>query len=518
MEKAKVSVLRIPPQIFRFTESSVVKKTPKRGISYICKDSSDSKFQIKVWKSGRRVYRTKARMKGGENIPITHGVVGEIKLKDAKSMHHEALSLLRQGINPNQVIKEEEIPSIRTSIKKYIEFNKNIAPTTKQLYEGLLSNHLTHKMFHKPFTELNENQLLKWHKNFEDTDRTQIAINCLKLLSATFNAQPKAIQKDAENPKLIIKRNKASYTQHTKDHVFLNPKNDDDSSNELEIFLQMLWEVAFGWREPINEEEDFFVPPTQNQVYIDAIFMMLLTGLRVNAVINITWKDVNFKKNILIAQEKGRNNQKKIRIVPLTRYTYRLLRHRKDHNSPKNSQWVFPSMVLNTHNKNGKTNKLNTKGKKHISNPKHIFIKMERRAKVYGYYELIKNSNRHGLRRTIVQIAKHLGYDMDTMSAILDHANSTVTINNYVGGAISEDKLRKCYEDCHNFIDNRLVTASGTLLPVFHGEKDMKIKGLFSPMMSMWDVHDEPLEPDEYLIGFKDSGFDEKTTAYPDLD
>ena len=46
----------------------------------------------------------------------------------------------------------------------------------------------------------------------------------------------------------------------------------------------------------------------------------------------------------------------------------------------------------------------------------------------------------------------------------------------------------------------------------------MKIKGLFSPMMSMWDVHDESLEPDEYLIGFKDSGFDEQTTAYPDLD
>ena len=518
MEKLAVSKLKIPPQVFRFTESSVVKKTTKRGISYVCKDSTDSKFQIYVWKTGRKVYRTNARVKGDIPTIVTHGVVGEIKLKDAKAMHQEAMALIRQGINPNQVIKEEEIPSIRTSIKKYIEFNKDIAPTTRTLYEGLLRNHLTEKMFHRSFSELNENTFLRWHQNFEKTDNTQIANNCLKLLSATFNAQPKAIQKDAENPRHIAKRSKASYKQHTKDNVFLNPENNDDGSNELEIFLQMLWDVAFGWHEPINEEEDFFVPPTQSQVFIDAIFMMLLTGLRVNAVINITWKDVNFKKNILIAREKGRNNQKKTRIVPLTRYTYRLLRHRKDHNSPKNSQWVFPSMVLNTHNKNGKTNKLNTKGKKHISNPKHIFIKMERRAKTYGYYELIRNSNRHGLRRTIVQIAKHLGYDMDTMSAILDHANSTVTINNYVGGAISEDKLRKCYEDCHNFIDNRLVTASGTLLPVFHGEKDMKIKGLFSPMMSMWDVHDEPLEPDEYLIGFKDSGFDEKTTAYPDLD
>lgn len=515
MIETKVSKLNIPPQVFKFTESSVLKKTLMRAKAYLCTDSEDNSFKIKVYSTGRRVYRTHARIKGGESIPVTHGVVGQLKLKDARSMHQSALAVMRQGINPNNVIQEEEIPSIRASIEDYIQYNKELADSTKSLYKGLLANHLTHKMFNRPFEELKEEPFKKWHKSFEG-DKEAIAINCLKLLSSTFNAQPKSIRNNSENPRDIIKRNKGLFKQQTKVDVYLDPEwNHKAGTNEVERFLELLMDVHLGWDEPISEHDDQYIPPTQDQVYIDATLMLLLTAVRVDALINLTWKDVNFKKGVFIVQEKGTRGKKKTRVVPLTKYTYRCLRFRQERNRPKKSQWVFPSMRLRR--KDGKYNGRDLKGKQHIDNPKHIFKKMKRRAKRWteGYETAVMEKiDRHGLRRTLANIAKHLGYDMQTLSSVLDQSNSGVTSNNYVGGAISEKALKECYESCHNFIDNRLRAVIG-----FQVKEEKDDKKAYSPLLYLWGKPKEELELDEYSsVEYQASVFDEETTAFPDMD
>jgi len=516
IEPKKVSRLNIPPQVFKFTESSVLKKTPKRARAYLCKDSEDNSFKIKVYPTGRRVYRTHARIKGGQSIPVTHGVVGQLKLKDARSMHQSALALMRQGINPNNVIQEEEIPSIRTSVEEYIKYNKELADTTRKLYEGLLNNHLTQKMFYKPFEELGEETIKQWHKSFESKDKEAVANNCLKLLSSTFNAQPLSIRKNAENPRDIIKRNKALFKQKTKAHVYLNPEWDmKNGTNEIERFLELLMDIHFGWDEPISDKDDQFVPPTQDQVYIDAILMLLLTAVRVDALINLTWNDVNFKKGVFIVQEKGSRGEKKERIVPLTKYTYRLLRFRQEQNRPKKTQWVFPSTRLLR--KDGRKHGRDLKGTQHIDNPKHIFKKMKRRAKYWsqGYESAVMDKiNRHGLRRTLAKIAEHLGYDMQTLSGVLDHSNSGVTAKNYQGGTISEKRLKECYETCHNFIDNRLRAVVS-----FQHDDEKKDKKSYSPLLYLWGKPSVGLELDEYASSkYQHSPFDEETTAFPDMD
>ena len=165
MAKAQVSTLRVPPKVFKFNESSVLKKTSRRNVNYVCKDSEDNKLQIQVSKLGRKVYITNARVKGGNPTKVTHGVVGEIKLKTAKDMHNHAMSLIRQGINPNDVIAQDELPSIRDSVEDYIKYNRQLSDSTRKLYMGLLRNHLTDKMFYKPFEELNEMKFLEWHKS-----------------------------------------------------------------------------------------------------------------------------------------------------------------------------------------------------------------------------------------------------------------------------------------------------------------------------------------------------------------
>ena len=515
MAKAKISALRIPPESFKFTASSVLKRTNVRKQDYLCRDKSDTKLCIFVRSTGRKVYRAQARMKGGNEIKVTHGVVGELTLKTAKEMHENAMTLLRQGINPNQVITEhDELPNIRDSIEHYLKHNKQLSDSTRILYRGLLRNHLTDKMFHKPFEELNENRFLDWHDSFKE--HPSIAINCLKLLSSTFNAQPLKIRRDAENPRTLVKRNKSMYTSKTKSDVYLNPEwIQEEGSNEIEQFLELLMDVHFGFDEPISEDEYSFIPPTQDQVYIDAVLMLLLTGVRVSALINMQWDDVNFSKGVFIVQEKGSKGLKKTRVVPLSKYTYRLLRWRQQENRPQKSKWVFPSMRLKK--KDGTFHKRDLKGKQHIDNPKHIFKKMEERSRVWNAGEvspLMKKIDRHGLRRTLAKIAEHLGYDMGTLAGLLDHANSGVTATNYLGGTISEERLKECFETCHNYIDNRLRAV---IKPQY--EEEQKDNKQYSPLLFLLGKPNEELILDKYAsVEYQASAFDEETTAFPDMD
>ena len=513
MNQPKITKLNIAPQVFKFTESSVVKKAPVREKAYLCTDSEDTALKIKVYPTGRRVYRTHSRIKGGESIPVTHGVVGQLKLKEARSMHQDALALMRKGINPNTTVQEEVTLSIRSSVEQYIKYNKQLSETTRILYQGILNNHLTSRMFHKPFAELNEIKFLDWYKSF---DGPSVANNCLKLLSSTFNSQPLKIRRDAENPRLIVTRAKSFFSEKTKEHVYLNPEwINEEGTNEVEQFLELLMDVHLGWMEPMSDDEDNYEPPTQDQVYIDAVLMLLLTAVRVSAIINLTWDDVNFAKAVIIVQEKGSRGKKKERVVPLTKYTYRLLKYRKEKNRPKSSKWVFPSMRLKR--KDGKRHGRDLKGKEHIDNPKTIFKKMEERSKVWNAGEvspLMQKMDRHGLRRTLAKIAQHLGFDMHTLQGVLDHSNSGVTAKNYLGGEITEENLRNCYEKCHNFIDNRLRAVVN-----IQAQEEEKDKKAYSPLLLLWGKDKEELELDKYSSNkYQFSPFDEETSPFPDMD
>lgn len=514
MNQTQLAKLNIPPQVFKFTEASVLKKSPTREKAYLCTDSADNAFKIKVYPTGRRVYRTHSRIKGGESIPVTHGVVGQLRLKEARSMHQNALALMRKGINPNTSAQEEATLSIRSSVEQYIKNNNQLSETTRILYVGLLNNHLTSRMFHKTFAELNEIKFLDWYKSYDE--KPSVANNCLKLLSSTFNSQPLKIRRDAENPRTIVTRAKSFFTEKTKEDVYLNPEwIKDQSTNEVEMFLELLMDIALGFDEPISEDEYMYVPPTQDQVYIDAILMLLLTAVRVDALINLTWNDVNWIKGVIIVKEKGTRGKKKERIVPLTKYTYRCLKFRQEMNRPKKSKWVFPSMRLRR--KDGKRHGRDLKGKDHIDNPKHIFEKMEERSKVWNNREispLMQKMNRHGLRRTLAKIAEHLGYDMHTLQGVLDHSNTGVTAKNYLGGSISHERLKECYETCHNFIDNRLHAVINPQL-----EEEQKDKKTYSPLMFLWGKPNHELALDKYAsLEYQTSTFDGETTAFPDMD
>ena len=509
-----VTKIKKPVEQFKFTDRKL-KSLKHRLRTYKVRDKECPKLYLQVTKKDKKFISIYKIRSVRSPTSTTHGSYGDISIATARKLHQKCIELAVQGFHPKESLLTSKTPNIIDLCKRYVQDNRTLSPRTIQLYEGIINNHLSKPIFKVSFDKLDENKFMDWHNSYEDKG-TQVNINCLKLLSATWNAQPPNVKKDSENPQSIIKRKKANYKQLTKVDVYL--KLDDDEGNpEIERFLRYLWDITVGYSEPINEEEDYFVEPTQDQVYMDAILLMLLTGLRVSAVIELEWTQVDFQKDLLIALEKGRHGEKKLRVVPLTKYTYRLLRYRQKNNKYR-SKYVFPSQLRKVRTVKGSANKLNTKGKQHIKNPVHIWEKLKRRAEHFGDGELIDKTDRHSLRRTISRISKILGYDMDSQRAILDQSATSVLVKNYTGSPITTEKLRHVYEEIHNFIDNRLAVASGRVLPVFIGEQDMEIEDLTSPLMSLWDINDEPLQADRWLTSYDKSGFSEKKSMFSEYD
>ena len=359
---ASPTQLKQQPEQIKFTDAKL-KAYRRRGRTYKLRDTLNPKLMLLVSKRGTKSFIAQIRIKHNGPTTITYGKLGDINVATARKLHREAMELARQGINPNKVETPDKELTIQNLCNEYVETNNKLSDKTIELYDGLIRNHLNHNVFSVSFAELDENKFVSWHKKFKKQKKTQVANNCLKLLSATFNAQPSKLIKDAENPKRIIKRRKADYRQHTKVDIYLNPENVAGGDNEIERFLGYLWDITYGYSYPISDTESIKELPSQDQVYIDAIMMMFLTGLRVNAVITLKWRDVDFTKGVVIAQEKGKDNMKKTRIVPMSSYVYRLLRHREGQNE-YGSRWVFPSRPLQVTNKDGKRNKKNYKTKK----------------------------------------------------------------------------------------------------------------------------------------------------------
>jgi len=520
-----VTKIKKPVEQFKFTDRKL-KSLKHRLKTYKVRDTECPKLYLQVTRKHKKFISIYKIRSVRSPTSTTHGNYGDISIATARKLHQRCIELAVQGFNPNESLLTEKIPTVMELCEQYVEDNRQLSPRTIQLYQGLIRNHLNKPIFKVSFDKLNEQKFMQWHRSFEKKGNkkgnTQVNINCLKLLSATWNAQPPNVKNDSENPRGIIKRKSAGYKQLTKVDVYLQLDDEESppeqkGNPEIERFLRYLWDISVGYREPINEEEDYLVEPTQDQVYIDAILLMLLTGLRVTAVIELEWTQVDFQKAVLIALEKGRHGEKKLRVVPLTKYTYRLLRYRQQNNKYR-SKYVFPSQLRKVRTVKGRANKLNRKGKQHIKNPVHIWKKLKRRAEHFGDGELIDKVDRHSLRRTISRISKHLGYDMDFQRAILDQSATSVAVKHYTGSPIATDKLRDVYEEIHNFIDNRLAVASGMVLPVFKGEQGMEIEDLTSPLMSLWDINGEPLEADRWLTSYEESGFSEKKSMFSEYD
>lgn len=257
-------------------------------------------FRIKVNPSGRVTYITYARIQGGGNPrTITHGTTENLNYPHAIDYHLKAMSLLEKGIDPN-LIKKTKTKQFLDSMKfidianEYLISKKTTGDHslahTHHNQNYLLSNKLA--TFHDDSMEdITLEKVETWHsKNKHTPAATESA---LMLLSKIFKfAIITGLNHLQNNPAQELKSKNVFSKQKTS-------KKQLDINTEFPDYLYQLCD-------PMDNHK-------LNTVTRNIIYLMTITGLKKNDLLNLTKDQITSNSHITI---KKRNNF--IQVLPIT--------------------------------------------------------------------------------------------------------------------------------------------------------------------------------------------------------
>lgn len=143
----------------------------------------------------------------------------------------------------------------------------------------------------------------------------------------------------------------------------------------------------------------------------DFLLLLLMTGLRVAEARTLNWANVDLEKGTFRAVDTKNGSD---HTLPMTDSTRRMFQDRNKKDAG-NSEWIFPSPLDSS---------------KSASMSRTI----ERAIDESGV-----KFTAHDLRRTVATVASDLGYDLDKVSAVLNHAKQGVTAS-YVQRTIGSVK------------------------------------------------------------------------------
>ena len=210
----------------------------------------------------------------------------------------------------------------------------------------------------------------------------------------------------------------------------------------------------------------------------DYIIFLLATGLRKSEATTLEWKSVNFREKYF---DIPYNKVGRAMRVPMTRLTHDLLFWRKNLKHPEIAQlnahpkWVFP-------NKGGTTG---------FADPRKAL------SKISSLANFEEDITPHDLRRTFSTYCKELGFELDDIGKLLNHANRNTT-DSYVQRSLQTQ--REQYEDVWNLVEERIQSNVN-----FSGDK-RKTSGVYHYPRVYWygqnqawyNIETEAIKKDPY--------------------
>lgn len=146
------------------------------------------------------------------------------------------------------------------------------------------------------------------------------------------------------------------------------------------------------------------------------IVLSFYTGVRIGELLSLKWEDIDFNKSIMIINKSCHDGKNGIIIdMPKTQNSYRII--------------PIPKQLLSL-----------LKDQKKKSNAEYVVSNNNMQVSVRSYqrsFELIlkklrlKHRGFHSTRHTFATRALECGMDVKTLSEILGHKNSTITLNRY---------------------------------------------------------------------------------------
>lgn len=374
------------------------------------------KIQAGLYKRKRDtsdVWAIKARIKGGRPVSYTIGKIDLFKPQEARLEAKRVLALLAKGIHPDDERKKKVlIDNARNlTLEKAIEQYIKIVSWKKKTRDDALST-LKRRFgdwYHRPLASITKEDVqVRFLKIKSDvfnlkkkrdkkriskdipikTYRNEVGLGessrAFRYLNAIFNS---FANDDAGDEKLLPKGNPCTILKDKKLRKTLKPRErylDDVQRSSLYDLLGSVKHKDYPGNITVDDA--------------DLIWLLIHTGLRLDEARTITWNAVDFNKEIFTAfNTKNHSNH----TLPMTSATKDMFKRRLK--IKISTKYVFPS----PNNKNL---------------PMTASRTFTRVSKDVGF-----EFTAHDLRRTVATVASDLGYDINTIGMVLNHAKGSVT-------------------------------------------------------------------------------------------
>ncbi|CAN6132732.1 XerC Integrase [Methylophilaceae bacterium] len=374
------------------------------------------KIQAGLYKRSRstgEVWAVKARVRGGKTVTITIGKTELFSPQDARDEARRLLALLARGINPSEERKKQELIQLARGLTLGIAIQQysDIAswkPKTRQDAIATLKRRFS-DWYSRPLASITKEEcqarFLKIKADVASLEagrnvnraKQGIAIKVpnnetgvgeaqrsFRYLSAIFNSY---LQDDAGDEKLLPKGNPCDIIKAKKLRRALKPKERFLDDTQRKVLYEKLTSVSHPeYKGRITRDS------------ADLMWLLIHTGLRLDEAKSMLWSSVDFSKEIFTAFD---TKNHKNHVLPMTNATKSMFERRFASNS--SSKYVFPSPV--------------NKGSPLTAS--RFFI---RASKEIGF-----DFSAHDFRRTVATVASELGYDLDSIGSVLNHAKKGVT-------------------------------------------------------------------------------------------
>lgn len=366
------------------------------------KDNTQSGLFKRVRKDGH-VWAVKARIKGGKVVTVTIGKVDLFSLSNARKITKRILGQLAQGIDPNQLKKQQQhIKQMRgftlqqalDEYSNFVQWKDSTRDDVNKVMQRRFSDWLA-----RPLASITKQECLSRFqeiklaikRNNRQKNRSSTnpigegeAQKAFRYLGAIYNS---FIHDDIGDEKLLPKGNPCAALKTKKVRKTLKPRDrylDKLQRSQLHNHLASVH----------SDELEGTFRTTKDDA--DLIWLLIHTGLRLEEALMLKWDDVDFTNETFTAFDTKNNRD---HTLPMTENTKIMLTRRID----ENNNFVFPSPI-------------------HANRPMTASKTFKRVSDETGFI-----FTAHDLRRTVATVAAERGYDLSSVGAVLNHSRQGVT-------------------------------------------------------------------------------------------
>lgn len=400
---------------FRFNKTTIDQiLTPETRLRL--RDTGVEGLVLELAPSGSRTFRVYKKIKGQNSpVTVTLGKYPGMSIENARKRAMEALNDISGGVNPNEAerAKRQGDMTLRQVYEDYTAL-KNLTDSTRTGYKRIIETYLKAYQ-NKPLNRLTEELVKKEHRQITAASPAQADL-VMRFLRALFNFA--RYEYRGLNNAFLFEHNPVQILSHQKLWNKVARKHTRLTQGQLPAWFDGL--------ETVRQQGGVFAVSV-----CDMVEMGLLTGLRRNELLSLTWSHINLKEHTYYLSTTKNGDPLEL---PISDHLHQMLKRR----DTKRDDSLF---VFNAPNQYGQ-----------IKEPKKVLAQIVEQSGI--------TFTLHDLRRTFTTTAEALNVGGYSIKRLLNHRTrrDDVTAGYMV---LTPEELR----DPAQRIEDAILTQAGVIIP-----------------------------------------------------